>query len=377
MDRELGPFGRAFVGKSPSKGAIIMMFPFWIFFLIGLVRLFDPEYSFFVICGLEIFLLIIILSIFLFTTLVIEPHFNKGTRNGKVKLTIADNEEGFISDSSIYPEVESFKTGMERVSEIWDFTGGGLKSLFEVQDIRDLNFSRSESGRVAWTKVLLMWFSINAWLYISTFATVGIIMVSGVDGRMFDIALQISVIVTFLGVGLFFIIPIVMEKKTAYARSLFRNPGVFFVLALVAIVTVVDLFATVIVGTIWDVLIGIPDQEAPYFDDPSSASDPVILILIFIGMTICPAIFEELIFRGYILDTFRSWYSDTYSIFASGLLFGMMHYSIFFPLDFYPIVATSIGGFLYAWVRIRTESLWPPILCHAFWNGSIFVSEYI
>ena len=377
MDSELGPFGRAFVGASPTKGAMIMMFPFLIFFLIGLVRLFDPEYSFFLVCGLEAFLLIIISSIFLFTTLVVEPHFNKGTGNGIVELTIADKERGFIEGSSINTEAELFETGRERVSEIWDFTGSGLKSLFEVQGSGNLNFYRSESGRVAWTKVLLMWFSINAWIYISAFATMGIIIFSDVDGRMFDIVIQISGIVTFLGIGLFFIIPIVMEKKTAYARSLFRNPGVFFVLALVAIVTVVDLFATVIVGTIWDVLIGIPDQEAAYFDDPSSASDPLILILIFIGMTICPAIFEELIFRGYILDTFRSWYSDTYSIFASGLLFGMMHYSIFFPLDFYPIVATSIGGFLYAWVRIRTESLWPPILCHAFWNGSIFMSEYI
>ena len=108
MDGELGPFGRAFVGKSPSKGAMIMMFPFLIFFLIGLVRLFDPEYSFFLVCGLEAFLLIIISSIFLFTTLVVEPHFNKGTGNGIVELTIADKERGFIEGSSINTEAELF-----------------------------------------------------------------------------------------------------------------------------------------------------------------------------------------------------------------------------------------------------------------------------
>ena len=377
MDGELGPFGRAFVGKSPSKGAIIMMFPFWIFFLIGLVRLFDPEYSFFLICGLEVFLLIIISSIFAFTTRVIEPHFNKG--DGKeVVLSSSIEKDGDPSDSDLVMSGRDlFRKSRERVAEIWDFTGDGLVTSFEIQEGGTTGFYSSESGLGVWSKSLLMWFSVYAWFHLAAFGTLGMMLVSGVGGRTLDILFEISTIITYLGTGLIFLVPIVIGDKMDYVRSLFRNPGIISIFLLVVVITIVDLIVSGIVGTAWDIVIGIPDQELVYFADPSSANDPLIMLLLFVGIAICPAIFEELVFRGYILDTFRSWYSDTYSIIASGILFGLIHYSIFTPFDFYPVVATSIGGFLYAWARIRTGSLWVPILCHALWNGSIVVFEYM
>ncbi|MGB1568921.1 MAG: type II CAAX prenyl endopeptidase Rce1 family protein [Candidatus Thalassarchaeaceae archaeon] len=29
---------------------------------------------------------------------------------------------------------------------------------------------------------------------------------------------------------------------------------------------------------------------------------------------------------------------------------------------------TGIGGVLYAWLRIKTGSVWPSIICHSIWN---------
>ena len=94
-------------------------------------------------------------------------------------------------------------------------------------------------------------------------------------------------------------------------------------------------------------------------------------------MAIAAPIFEEILFRGYILDKIRNLYSDKFAIISSGFLFGLMHWEILAPLDFAQTGAATIGGFLYAWLRIKTGSLWPSIICHALWNGGIFFLVFI
>ena len=119
-------------------------------------------------------------------------------------------------------------------------------------------------------------------------------------------------------------------------------------------------------------------EDTFWFVDANSANDPLILFLLFIALSVGAPIVEELIFRGYILDSFRSNFSDKIAIISSGVLFGFMHWDPFFAFfDIYPIGATAIGGFLYAWLRIKTGSLWPSIICHSLWNGTIFLFEFI
>ena len=101
------------------------------------------------------------------------------------------------------------------------------------------------------------------------------------------------------------------------------------------------------------------------------------LILIFISLTITAPIFEEILFRGYLLDKIRSVCSDNFAILSTGFLFGIMHWNIFFWSDFLQVGSATIGGFLYAWLRIKTGSLWPSIICHALWNGTIFFLVFI
>ena len=377
MEDGLGPFGRAFVGESPTKGTIALIAPFAGGFGAGLWRLLHPDYPFFAMLLVEIFLLVIIVSIFVFSTRNIEPHFNK--KIGYVSESLSHPRESSnsidkVSSREITDYIELGKAG---VGDIWDFTGNSLKSLFSESIIEPGEYFKSESKGSTWTRVILIWICTYAWLYIAAFASLGIMVVVGFGDRGTDIFYELSGIVVYLGMGLIFLIPVIVEGKKGYTRDLFSNPGILVTILLVILILIVDFTASAIVGVIWDYLIGIPDQEIVYFADPSSASDPLILMLIFINLAIGPALFEELIFRGYILDSLRSSYSDIYSIIVSGLLFGLMHYSIFDPLNFWPIVATSIGGFLYAWARIRTGSLWPPIICHAVWNGTIFFVEYM
>ena len=377
MDDALGPFGRAFVGDSPTKGTQVLLAPFVGGFLAGLWRLFHPDYPFFAMLLVEIILLGIIISIFVLSTRYIETHFNKKIGYLSKSLLLREEASNLVEIESRREISDYVELGKAGVGDIWDFTGSSLNSLFSKSIIEPGEYFKSESKGSTWIRVMLIWICTYAWLYIAAFTSLGIMIVVGFGDRGLDIFYELSSIVTYLGVGLIFLIPIIIEGKKGYTRYLFKSPGILTTILLVIFIMIVDLTTTGIVVAIWDYLIGIPEQEIVGFADPSSANDPLILMLIFINFAICPALFEELIFRGYILDSLRSSYSDIYSIVVSGLLFGLIHYSIFDPLNFFPIIATSIGGFLYAWARIKTGSLWPPIICHAIWNGSIFFYEYM
>lgn len=75
-------------------------------------------------------------------------------------------------------------------------------------------------------------------------------------------------------------------------------------------------------------------------------------------------VFEELIFRGVILEGFLKRYKPGYAILWSALLFGIMH------LDPVQGSFAFIVGLLLGWVFWKTRSLFLCILLHAF-NNSI------
>ena len=114
-----------------------------------------------------------------------------------------------------------------------------------------------------------------------------------------------------------------------------------------------------------------------YFIDSSSDSNIIILLLYFINLVIAAPLIEELFFRGYLLDKIRTQHSDIFAIMITGLFFGLIHWTPYWDFwDFSPILFTGIGGVLYAWLRIKTGSIWPSIICHSIWNlfaGIIFM----
>lgn len=89
------------------------------------------------------------------------------------------------------------------------------------------------------------------------------------------------------------------------------------------------------------------------------SAGPFLLFISFV-----PGFVEELFFRGYMQRRLLQAWSAWAAILVTSLLFGIMH--------FYPhqvVFAFTIGLWLgvLAW---RTGSIWPSMLCHAFWNGS-------
>ena len=95
-----------------------------------------------------------------------------------------------------------------------------------------------------------------------------------------------------------------------------------------------------------------------------------ILLSIFI-VTIIPPVFEEMFFRGLIVDGFRRNYSLSKTIFFSSLLFGLTH------LNPWQFVSAFFLGLFFSWICIKTNSILLPILGHFLSNlSAIIIMRY-
>ena len=84
--------------------------------------------------------------------------------------------------------------------------------------------------------------------------------------------------------------------------------------------------------------------------------------LIYIGLV--PAIFEEIMFRGYILRALEKSWGITAAIIVSGFLFGIYHLQ---PSNILPLACV---GILLAYVTYISDSLIPAMILHFLYNGS-------
>lgn len=99
-------------------------------------------------------------------------------------------------------------------------------------------------------------------------------------------------------------------------------------------------------------------------------TNPIIFIIAIIVVGILPAICEELIFRGIILNSFNK-YNKVVAIVLSSLLFMIMHMSI--EQTIYQFVLGLILGF----VVIKTGSLLASITLHAVNNIVILFTNFM
>lgn len=94
---------------------------------------------------------------------------------------------------------------------------------------------------------------------------------------------------------------------------------------------------------------------------PLSASVPGVLLLLFlIGVT--PAVCEEHLFRGFLLQGLRGWRKWP-ALVSVGMIFGAYH----FPFFKQPVV--MLLGIALAWTAWRTRSLWPAVVFHFCHNS--------
>lgn len=90
------------------------------------------------------------------------------------------------------------------------------------------------------------------------------------------------------------------------------------------------------------------------------------LLLSIVILAALPAIFEELVFRGILLNSLRNGVGDTSALFLSAFLFAIMHGNI--QQFFYPFVL----GLVLGWIAMRTGSTFSSMLVH-FLNNTITI----
>ncbi|MHB9107729.1 MAG: CPBP family intramembrane glutamic endopeptidase [Armatimonadota bacterium] len=127
----------------------------------------------------------------------------------------------------------------------------------------------------------------------------------------------------------------------------------------------------VLVGCTAQVLLSELDNLTRLVFPPPEAIDEVMRMLTsgetfwgsLVALVIVAPLTEEALFRGVLLQGFRTRYRPWAAALWSALLFGLIHLN---PWQFLPAV---LLGLFFAWLVLRTRSLLPAILTHAAANS--------
>lgn len=114
-------------------------------------------------------------------------------------------------------------------------------------------------------------------------------------------------------------------------------------------------------------LIGFPLNSSSMIDPKDWGS----FILAVIVLALIPAIGEELIFRGVVLNGLRKRFSDVKAVLLTALLFALMHANL--QQLVYPFLLGAVMG----WVAVRTGSLISSIIIHFTNNFLVVLSAFL
>ena len=101
------------------------------------------------------------------------------------------------------------------------------------------------------------------------------------------------------------------------------------------------------------------------------AQDKVALTIFFSTASIAAPLFEEVMFRGFLLPSLTRYTSVTGAIIISGFIFAIAHLSL---SEVLPLATLGIVlGFVYT----RSRNLLAPMLLHCLWNSGTLVSLFV
>ena len=351
---ELGPFGRAFVGEFPTRGTLS---------IIALALLFD-----FVISGGWISLLILAiittyLSIY-FCYNYIEPYFSSkvGVVRQKKLDYIASKEHMAMSD--IGKLLHGY--GKSAVGQVWDLSGkGSLREAFEGVPIDPSDEQKSiGASDKTWVSWLIIITFLVIWMIASNVVIIALFIALGFADISFGLAFSIALLLMELILIPLVLLYIHVDGSLSRTKEMFhfgsKKRVAILIIAIPVVVTIIDWILVIIYGVVF---LGLFGEPSVYTDLGTTwESGWIDVALLMIAVAIVTPIAEELMFRGYILDSIRRIHGDWPAIIGSAILFGLVHINPFL------VGQAFIGGVIYGWIRIRTGSLLPSIACHMIWN---------
>ena len=101
------------------------------------------------------------------------------------------------------------------------------------------------------------------------------------------------------------------------------------------------------------------------------AQDQVALAIFFITSSIAAPIFEEIIFRGFLLPSLTRYISVRSAIAISALIFAVAHLSLS------EVLPLTTLGIVLAVVYTRSRNLLASILLHSLWNSGTLISLFV
>ena len=351
----LGPFGRLFIGDFPTKGTL------WIF---AFAILFD----FMIAGGWISFLLLSIITIFLtvyFCYNYIEPHFNSriGVEREK-KLSRITKDPNHLAMGDIGRLLHGY--GKSAVEQVWDLSGKG--SLREAFEGVPSDFSAEQKSVGASDKTWVSWLIIItfliAWWLLTIVGTLALwfalYSVGLSDGLAFSISSLLIEIILIPLVLLYIYVDGSLDRIKEMLKFGSVKRVLILILAIPIVVTIIDLILNTIYAVVWIGIFGEPSTNTDLGTGWESSS--IDIAFLFLSVAIVTPIAEELLFRGYILDSIKRMHGDWPAIIGSALLFALVHFNLF---GMVPII---MAGVIYGWLRIKTGSLLPSIACHMMWN---------
>jgi uncharacterized protein len=143
------------------------------------------------------------------------------------------------------------------------------------------------------------------------------------------------------------------------------------ILVFLAITFVLNIFISIIAS-----VLHVPQDS--FWDRAFSTS--ILPPLLWIGIVVFGPIFEETLFRGFLFQGFKQTrLGTTGTVILLAFVFALLHYSRE-GSGYYEMAGAFIMGLAFGIARLRTGSLWTPILMHSFFNlMSLFatmISQY-
>ena len=101
------------------------------------------------------------------------------------------------------------------------------------------------------------------------------------------------------------------------------------------------------------------------------AQDKVALAIFFITASVAAPIFEEIMFRGFLLPSLTRYVPVWSAIVISGLIFAIAHLSLS------EVLPLATLGIILGFVYTRSRNLLAPMLLHSLWNSGTLLSLFI
>ncbi|GFZ06413.1 CAAX amino terminal protease family protein [Actinidia rufa] len=97
------------------------------------------------------------------------------------------------------------------------------------------------------------------------------------------------------------------------------------------------------------------------------ARDPVAMALYAIVVSVCAPVWEEIVFRGFLLPSLTRYMPVWCSIFVSSVAFALAHFNMqrMLPLVFLGVVMGAVFA--------RSRNLLASMLLHSLWNAFVFI----